>query len=73
MSSDDVTNLLAICVQNNLQQWNQNIMLSLNALEVYGQSYFSGSIDVSHDISRGKHLFLPTKLETMIRSIFKVM
>ena len=48
-------------------------MLSLNALEVYGQSYFSVSIDVSHDISRGKHLFLPTKLDRRIRSIFKVM
>ena len=48
-------------------------MLSLYGLEVYGQSYFSVSIDVSHDISRGKHLFLPTKLDRRIRSIFKVM
>ena len=69
--ADDVTYLRAICEQNNLQQWNQNIMLSLCGLEVYGQSYFSVSIDVSHDISRCKHLFLPTKLERRIGSIFK--
>ena len=48
-------------------------MLSLYGLVVYGQSYFSVSIDVSHDISRGKHLFLPTKLERRIRSTVKVM